>query len=115
VTVRVRRCRPAIFPHLIEGAMHQRSSRTRYVETSLGRIGGFGAAVVAVLSGIVVIVLAVLFSALFLGLFVAIAIGVAVRAWLSGRRVERAGGPKVIDAEYTVVETDDLRGPRTRP
>ena len=36
-----------------------------------GRRGGFWAGVVAVLSGIVVIVLAMLFSALFLGLFVA--------------------------------------------
>jgi hypothetical protein len=94
--------------------MNQRTTR-RYVETSFGRIGGFGAAVVAVLSGIVVIVLAVLFSALFLGLFVAIALGVAVRAWLSGRRVERAGRHQVIDAEYTVIETDDARDPRTKP
>jgi hypothetical protein len=71
----------------------------------LPRGGGLWTGIVAALSAIVVIVLAVLFSALFLGLFVAIAVGVAVRAWLLGR-----GGspsrPDVIEAEYTVVETD---------
>jgi uncharacterized protein HemY len=92
--------------------MTQRGAQSGNVQMSFG---GFWAGVVAVLSGIVVIVLAVLFSALFLGLFVAIALGVAVRAWLSGRRVERAGRHQVIDAEYTVIETDDARDPRTKP
>ncbi|MEM7025029.1 MAG: hypothetical protein AAF637_20965, partial [Pseudomonadota bacterium] len=58
-------------------------------------------------SAIVVIVLAVLFSVLFLGLFVAIGIGLMVRAWLIGRNVKQDSRPDVIDAEYTVVETDD--------
>ena len=95
--------------------MNQRTTHSRYVEMGFGRRGGFWAGVVAALSGIVVIVLAVLFSALFLGLLVAIAIGVAVRAWLSGRRVERPGRHQVIDAEYTVIETDDPRDPRPKP
>jgi hypothetical protein len=94
--------------------MNQHDARNRNFQMSFGRFGGFGAGVVAVLTAIVVIVLAVVFSALFLGLFVAIAIGVAVRAWLSGRKVP-VGGQKVIDAEYTVVETRDPREPRNRP
>jgi hypothetical protein len=100
---------------LIERVMTQHDARSRNFQMSFGRFGGFGAGVLAVLSGIVVIALAVLFSALFLGLLVAIAIGVAVRAWLSGRKVERPGGQKVIDAEYTVVETRAPPDPRSKP
>jgi hypothetical protein len=94
--------------------MNERTTRSRYIEMGFGRRGGFWAGVVAVLSSIVVLVLAVLFSALFLGLFVAIAVGVAVRAWLIGRNSRRSQ-PEVIDAEYTVVDTDDSSGRRGRP
>jgi hypothetical protein len=94
--------------------MNQRTTRTRYVEMGFGRRGGFWAGVVAVLSGIVVIALAVLFSALFLGLFVAIAVGVMVRAWLLGRS-GRKSQPKVIEAEYTVVDPGDSQGRRSKP
>jgi Flp pilus assembly protein TadB len=86
--------------------MHQRTTRSRYIEMGFGRRGGFWAGVVAVLSGIVVIVLAVLFSALFLGLFVAIAIGVMVRSWLLGRGSRRSQ-PEVIEAEYRVIDQGD--------
>jgi hypothetical protein len=88
--------------------MNQRNVRTRHVEMGYGRFGGLWTGVVAVLSGIVVLLLAVLFSALFLGLFVAIAVGIAVRAWLAGRNSGSAQ-PDVIDAEYTVVEEDSPR------
>ena len=67
-----------------------------------------------VLSGIFVIGLAVVFSALFLGLFLAIGAGLAVRAWLRGRS-HRSAPPGVIDAEYTVIESDDPPGRRGRP
>jgi MFS superfamily sulfate permease-like transporter len=67
-----------------------------------------------VLSGMIVILLAVLFSALFLGLFVAIAVGVVVRGWLLGRSSRRSQ-PKVIEAEYTVVDQDDSQERRGRP
>jgi Flp pilus assembly protein TadB len=93
--------------------MNQRTTHTRYVEMGLGRRGGFWAGLVAVLSGIVVIVLAVLFSALFLGLFVAIAAGLMVRAWLFGRG--KPAQPKVIDAEYTVIDPGDSQGRRSKP
>jgi hypothetical protein len=86
--------------------MNQRNVRTQHIEMGHGRFGGFWTGVVAVLSGIVVLLLAVLFSALFLGLFVAIAVGIAVRAWLVGRD-SRSAQPEVIDAEYTVVESED--------
>lgn len=85
--------------------MNAQQSRGRRVEFSFGRGGGLWTGIVAALSAVVVIVLAVLFSALFLGLFVAIAIGVAVRAWLLGRNAHDAQ-PDVIDAEYTVIDTD---------
>jgi hypothetical protein len=78
-----------------------------------GRRGGLWAGIVAVLSGIVVIVLAVLFSALFLGLFVAIGVAVMVRAWLLGR--SKPSQPEVIEAEYTVVDQRDSRGRRSKP
>ncbi|MGH6921073.1 MAG: hypothetical protein ACREJ0_25620 [Geminicoccaceae bacterium] len=94
--------------------MNQRTTRSRYVEMGFGRRGGLWAGIVAVLSGIVVIVLAVLFSALFLGLFVAIAVGVTVRAWLVGRG-SRPSRPEVIDAEYTVIESDESPGRRNKP
>lgn len=96
--------------------MNQRGYQTRRVEMNLGRLGGFWTGVVAVLSGIVVLVLAVLFSALFLGLFVAIGVGVAVRAWLLGRRGGQPSRPDVIDAEFTVIDSDDARSrtPRGR-
>jgi len=94
--------------------MNQRNTYTRHVEMGFGRPGGFWAGVVAVLTAIVVIVLAVLFSALFLGLFVALGIGVAIRAWLLGRQVRR-GQPDVIEADYTVVETEDAPGRRKGP
>jgi hypothetical protein len=93
--------------------MNQRTMRSRYIEMGFGRRGGLWAGIVAVLSGIVVIVLAVLFSALFLGLFVAIAVGVTVRSWLLGR--SRPSQPEVIEAEYTVVDPDDPQGRRSRP
>lgn len=93
--------------------MDQRTTRHRYVEMGFGRRGGLWAGIVAVLSGIVVIVLAVLFSALFLGLFIALALGVAVRAWLLGRTGRRSQ-PEVIDAEYTVIESSDSQR-RHRP
>jgi hypothetical protein len=84
----------------------------------IGRImnqrGGLWAGIVAVLSGIVVIVLAVLFSALFLGLFLAIGVAVMVRAWLLGRSSRRAQ-PEVIEAEYTVIDSDDSPGRRSGP
>jgi hypothetical protein len=97
----------------IERAMNQRTTRSRYVEMGFGRRGGLWAGVVAVLSGIVVIVLAVLFSALFLGLFVAIAAVVVVRGWLLGRG--KPSRPDVIDAEYTVIESDESPRRRSRP
>lgn len=91
--------------------MSQRTTRSRYVEMGFGRRGGFWAGVVAVLSGIVVIVLAMLFSALFLGLFVAIAVGLMVRGWLLGRG--KPAQPKVIEAEYTIVDhSNSQRRPR---
>jgi hypothetical protein len=93
--------------------MNQRTTRSRYLEMGFGRRGGFWAGVVAVLSGIVVIVLAVLFSALFLGLFVAIAVAVMVRAWLLGR--SKPSQPEVIEAEYTVVDQDETQERRSRP
>jgi hypothetical protein len=101
------------FSRLIERVMNQRTTHSRYVEMGFGRRGGLWAGVVAGLSGIVVIVLAVLFSALFLGLFVAIAVGVMVRAWLVGRG--KPSQPKVIEAEYTVVDPDDAPGGRSKP
>lgn len=94
--------------------MNQRTTRNRYVEMGFGRRGGLWAGIVAVLSGIVVIVLAVLFSALFLGLFVAIGVAVMVRGWLLGRSSRRSE-PEVIEAEYTVVDQDDPQGRRSRP
>jgi Flp pilus assembly protein TadB len=94
--------------------MNQRTTRGRYIEMGFGRRGGFWAGIVAVLSGIVVIVLAVLFSALFLGLFVAIAVGVMARAWFLGRS-SRKSQPKVIEAEYTVVDPGDSQGRRSKP
>jgi hypothetical protein len=93
--------------------MNQRTTQSRYIETGFGRRGGFWAGIVAVLSGIAVIVLAVLFSALFLGLFVAIAAGMMARAWLVGRG--KPGQPKVIEAEYTVVDPGDSQGRRSKP
>jgi hypothetical protein len=93
--------------------MNQRTTRSRYVEMGFGRRGGLWAGIVAVLSGIVVIVLAVLFSALFLGLFVAIGVAVMVRAWLLGR--SKPSQPEVIEAEYTVVDQRDSRGRRSKP
>jgi hypothetical protein len=92
--------------------MNQRTTRS-YVEMGFGRRGGLWAGIVAVLSGIVVIVLAVLFSALFLGLFVAIGVAVMVRAWLLGR--SKPSQPEVIEAEYTVVDQRDSRGRRSKP
>jgi len=89
--------------------MSAQDFRGRRVETSFRRSGGFWTGIVAALSAIVVIVLAVLFSALFLGLFVAIAVGVAVRAWLLGRNAPAQ--PDVIDAEYTIVDTDRSKRP----
>jgi Flp pilus assembly protein TadB len=94
--------------------MNQRTTRGRYIEMGFGRRGGFWAGIVAVLSGIVVIVLAVLFSALFLGLFVAIAVGVMARAWFLGRS-SRKSQPKVIEAEYTVVDPGGSQGRRSKP
>jgi hypothetical protein len=94
--------------------MNQRTTRSRYIEMGFGRRGGFWAGLVAVLSGIVVIVLALLFSALFLGLFIAIALGLVVRGWLLGRRSMPAR-PDVIDAEYTVIESDDSPRRRGQP
>jgi hypothetical protein len=93
--------------------MNQRTTRSRYVEMGFGRRGGLWAGIVAVLSGIVVIVLAVLFSALFLGLFVAIGVAVMVRAWLLGR--SKPSQPEVIEAEYTVIDQDDPQRRRSRP
>jgi hypothetical protein len=78
-----------------------------------GRRGGLWAGIVAVLSGIVVIVLAVLFSALFLGLFVAIGVAVMVRACLLGR--SKPSQPEVIEAEYTVIDQRDSPGRRSKP
>jgi hypothetical protein len=98
---------------VIERVMNQRTMRSRYVEMGFGRRGGFWAGVVAVLSGIVVIVLAVLFSALFLGLFVALAVGVMVRGWLLGR--SKPSQPEVIEPEYTVVDQHDPHGRRSGP
>jgi hypothetical protein len=95
--------------------MNQRTTRGRYIEMGFGRRGGFWAGIVAVLSGIVVIVLAMLFSALFLGLFVAIAVGVMVRAWLVGRGNGQRSRPPVIEAEYTVVDPGDSQGRRSKP
>jgi hypothetical protein len=93
--------------------MNYRTTQTRYLEMGFGRRGGFWPGIVAVLSGIVVIALAVLFSALFLGLFVAIAAGLMVRAWLFGRG--KPAQPKVIEAEYTVVDPGDSQGRRSKP
>jgi len=93
--------------------MNQRTTRSRYLEMGFGRRGGFWAGIVAVLSGIVVIVLAVLFSALFLGLFVAVAVAVVVRGWLLGRA--KPSRPEVIEAEYTVVDQDETQERRSRP
>jgi hypothetical protein len=93
--------------------MNQRTTRGRYIEMGFGRHGGFWPSIVAVLSGIVVIALAVLFSALFLGLFVAIAAGLMVRAWLFGRG--KPAQPKVIEAEYTVIDPGDSQGRRSKP
>ena len=93
--------------------MNQRTTRS-YVEMGFGRRGGLWAGIVAVLSGIVVIVLAVLFSALFLGLFVAIGIAVMVRAWLLGRS-SKPSQPEVIEAEYTVIDQRDPQGRRSKP
>jgi hypothetical protein len=92
--------------------MNQRTTRS-YVEMGFGRRGGLWAGIVAVLSGIVVIVLAVLFSALFLGLFVAIGVAVMVRAWLLGR--SKPSQPEVIEAEYTVIDQRDSPGRRSKP
>lgn len=86
--------------------VHDRGDRR--VEMSFRR-GGLWTGIAAALSAIAVILLAVLFSALFLGLFVAIAVGVAVRAWLLGR--SRPSQPEVIDAEYTVVDTERSEPP----
>jgi hypothetical protein len=93
-----------------ERVMNQRTRRSRYVEMGFGRRGGLWGGIVAVLSGIVVIVLAVLFSALFLGLFVAMGVAVMVRAWLLGR--SKPSQPEVIEAEYTVIDSDDSKGRR---
>jgi hypothetical protein len=93
--------------------MNYRTTQTRYLEMGFGRSGGFWPGIVAVLSGIIVIVLAVLFSALFLGLFVAIAAGLMVRAWLFGRG--KPAQPKVIDAEYTVVDSGESQARRSKP
>lgn len=84
--------------------MSAQESRGRGVEMSFRRSGGLWTGIVAALSAIVVILLAVLFSALFLGLFLAIGVGVAVRTWLLGRNAPAR--PDVIDAEYTVVDSD---------
>jgi len=92
--------------------MNQRTTRS-YVEMGFGRRGGLWAGIVAVLSGIVVIVLAVLFSALFLGLFVAIGVAVMVRAWLLGR--SKPSRPELIEAEYTVIDQRDSPGRRSKP
>jgi hypothetical protein len=91
--------------------MQQRTTRNRYVEMGFGRRGGLWAGIVAVLSGIGVIVLAVLFSALFLGLFVAVALAVVVRSWLLGRSA-RPSRPEVIDAEYTVIDQGEPHSQR---
>ena len=93
--------------------MNQRTTQSRYIEMGFGRRGGLWAGIVAVLSGIVVIVLAVLFSALFLGLFVAIGVAVMVRAWLLGR--SKPSRPEVIEAEYTVIDQRDSPGRRSKP
>lgn len=89
--------------------MNPQDQGGRRVEVSFQRSGGLWAGIAAALSAIVVIILAVLFSALFLGLFVAIGIGVAVRAWMLGRNARAR--PDVIDAEYTVVDTERPQGP----
>jgi hypothetical protein len=102
------------FSRRIGRVMNQRTTRNRYVEMGFGRRGGLWAGIVAVLSGIVVIVLAVLFSALFLGLFLAIGVAVMVRAWLLGRSSRKAQ-PEVIEAEYTVIDSDGSPGQRGRP
>jgi hypothetical protein len=94
--------------------MNQRYFQSRHVQMGFGRRGGLWAGVVAILSSVVVIVLAVLFSALFLGLFIAIAVGVMVRAWLVGRGNDQRSQPKVIEAEYTVVDPGDSRGQRSK-
>ena len=94
--------------------MNQRTTRSRYVEMGFGRRGGFWAGLVAVLTAAVVIVLALLFSALFLGLFVAVGIGLMIRGWLLGRSA-RQPPPKVIEAEYTVIETQDAPRRRSAP
>lgn len=99
---------------MIGRVMNQRDVRTRHIEMGYGRFGGLWTGVVAVLSGIVVLLLAVLFSALFLGLFVAVAVGIAVRAWLAGRN-RGSAQPEVIDAEYTVVDAEDSRRPGSKP
>jgi len=92
--------------------MNPQDRGRRRVEMSFGRSGGLWTGIAAALSAIAVIVLAVLFSALFLGLFVAIAVGVAVRAWLLGRSTPSR--PDVIEAEYTVIDTDrSERPPKT--
>lgn len=88
--------------------MNAQDQGGRRVAMSFG--GGLWTGIAAALSAIVVIALAVLFSALFLGLFVAIAVGVAVRAWLLGR--DAPARPDVIDAEYTVVDTERREPPR---
>jgi uncharacterized protein (DUF58 family) len=89
--------------------MSAQDSSGRRVEMSFRRSGGFWTGIAAALSAVMVILLAVLFSALFLGLFVAIGVGVAVRAWLLGRSAPSR--PEVIDAEYTVVNTDGSERP----
>ena len=92
--------------------MNQHTMRSRHIEMGFGRRGGLSAGIVAVLSGIAVIVLAVLFSALFLGLFVAIALSLVVRGWLLGRG--KRARPDVIEAEYTVIDQRDAPGRRGR-
>jgi hypothetical protein len=94
--------------------MNERGTYTRRVE-SFGRGGGLWTGVIAVLSGVVVIVLAILFSALFLALFIAIAVGVVVRSWLLGRRSDSPARPGVIDAEYTVIDSGEEPERRTKP
>jgi hypothetical protein len=94
--------------------MNQRSMYIRRVE-SFGSGGGLWTGVIAVLSGIGVIVLAILFSALFLGLLIAIAAGVAVRGWLLGHNRSQPSGPEVIDADYTVIDSGETPERRARP
>jgi hypothetical protein len=91
--------------------MNAQDQGGRRIEMSFRRGGGLWTGIVAAITAIAVIVLAVLFSALFLGLFVAIGVGVAVRAWLLGRGGGPRSRPDVIEAEYTVVDTDRSERP----